>query len=71
MSLKLKVIHATANCANSTCPTIYKTADGSYVVQGFTIKPEDKAGISLPEGEDAVILPEDFVKQFLLTQQEV
>ncbi len=63
--MKLKVIHATKHCAESTCPTIYRAEDGRYVIQGFKVKAEDRTGIPIPEGEDVVVLPKDFMEEFL------
>ncbi|MEO0899604.1 MAG: hypothetical protein AAFY71_24555 [Bacteroidota bacterium] len=67
--MKLNVIHATANCADTTCPTIYQDEQGRYVIQGFIIKAEDKSSINLPEGEDAVVVPKEFIEAFLAKQK--
>jgi len=66
--LELTVIHATQGCEDTTCPTIYQSKDGRFVIQGFKINPADKAGIEIPEGEDAVIVPQEFIEAFLAKQ---
>ena len=65
--MKLKIIHATA-CEDTACPTIYQDEQGRYVIQGFIIKDEDKAGINLPNGEDSVVVPKEFMEAFLAKQ---
>ena len=66
--MKLRVVHATKNCKDSTCPTIYQDEQGRYVIQGFMSKDEDKADINLPNGEDAVGVPKEFMEAFLAKQ---
>ena len=66
--MDLRVVHATKNCKESTCPTIYQDEQGRYVIQGFIIKDEDKTGINLPNGEDAVVVPKEFMEAFLAKQ---
>ena len=67
--MKLTVIHATTNCDASSCPTIYKDEGNNYVIQGFKMKATDKANITLPEGEDAIVVPADFLNAFIQKQQ--
>ncbi|MEZ4848225.1 MAG: hypothetical protein R3B93_06330 [Bacteroidia bacterium] len=67
--MELTVVHATLNCTESSCPTIYKNQDGNYVIQGFKLKSQDKKGISIPEGEDAILVPADFLKEFIEKQK--
>ncbi|BCJ41631.1 hypothetical protein GCM10010168_53710 [Actinoplanes ianthinogenes] len=43
-------------CATGTCPTVYRTAQGSLVVQGYAV-PGGVAGVDLPEGESFVEIP--------------
>lgn len=64
-TMKLNVIHATQGCEDSSCPTVYQNETGDYVIQGFKIKPEDKQSIALPEGEDAIVVPKDFLESFV------
>jgi hypothetical protein len=44
------------SCANSSCPTVYVSAAGTLVVQGYVVSAE-RAGISVPEGEMLVEIP--------------
>ena len=67
--MKVKIVHSTQGCEDSTCPTIYVNEQGNYVIQGFKIKPTDKKGLNLPRGEDAVEIPADFLKAFIAKQQ--
>lgn len=67
--MQLQAIHTTKNCASSTCPTIYRDEAGRYVLQGFKVDANDKATMRIPEGEDAIILPADFMEEFIQKQQ--
>lgn len=66
--MKVKVVHATLGCEDSSCPTIYQNESGDFVIQGFKLKPEDKQNIDLPQGEDAVVVPKEFLQQFVEKQ---
>lgn len=63
--MALKVIHSTINCAESTCPTIYQDDQGNFVIQGFILKNEIKKSINIPEGEDAIKVPAEFIETFI------
>lgn len=63
--MQFTVIHATRNCDESTCPTIYINEAGNFVVQGFKIAQKDKAKINVPDHEDAIEVPSDFLKEFI------
>ncbi|MEZ4850662.1 MAG: hypothetical protein R3B93_19010 [Bacteroidia bacterium] len=63
--MELKVIHSTANCADSSCPTIYINEAGNYVIQGFKIKATDKSKVNVPKGEDMIEVPAEFLQQFI------
>ncbi|GLY07884.1 MULTISPECIES: hypothetical protein [Actinoplanes] len=43
-------------CSTGSCPTVYRTAHGSLVVQGGVV-PGGVAGVELPEGETFVEIP--------------
>ena len=49
-------------CQGGSCPTIYRTDRGSYLVQGYTIRPEE-AGLALPDGEQLVEIPLELLAQ--------
>ena len=67
--MKLKVIHATSNCAESSCPTIYQTPEGNFIFQGFKISSSIKSDHGVPNNEDMVELPKEFVQTFLEKSQ--
>ena len=68
--MQLKVVHATANCNDSTCPTIYQDEQtGNFVIQGFVLKASDKKDISIPEGEDAIVVPAAFLQAYIDKQK--
>jgi hypothetical protein len=47
-----------AGCTGGTCPTVYATDRGTYVVQGAIVTdPDALAAMSLPEHEAAVEVP--------------
>ena len=68
--MELTVIHATANCENSACPTIYLNEKGNYVVQGFKLNSAQKSDLQIPEGEDLIELPAEFVQAFIAKQKK-
>lgn len=68
--MRLKVIHSTKKCAESKCPTIYRDeATGNFVIQGFIMKETDKGDMSIPQGEDAVVVPAEFLQEFIEKQK--
>jgi len=67
--MKVQVIHETANCDQSTCPTIYQDEQGNYIIQGFTLNKQDKSELPIPEGEDVIRIPADFLLDFVQTQK--
>ena len=67
--MKTTVIHSTKNCADSSCPTIYKDEQGNFIIQGFILNHKDKSEISIPEGEDAIVVPADFLMEFVQKQR--
>ena len=63
--MKLTVIQTTPNCESSACPTIYQDENGNYFFQGFKVKNQVKSELGVPENEDVIELPEEFVSVFL------
>jgi hypothetical protein len=54
----LRWLSGESSCKNGTCPTLWGTENGDYVVQGYVIiDPERLAELNLPEGETAVVIP--------------
>lgn len=50
----------TTYCGNGSCPTVYRTDRGTYVVQGTPVDPAE-VGIDLPEGESLVEVPAELL----------
>jgi hypothetical protein len=51
-----------AVCASGTCPTVYRTAGGTYLVQGRPVDAQS-AGIEIPADEALVEIPESLLEQ--------
>jgi len=56
------VVGGVQGCGGGTCPTIYKTDRGTFVVQGNLINPSE-AGISVPAHEGVVEIPLALVRE--------
>lgn len=46
-----------------TCPTIFETDRGTAVVQGYQLAADDLKQIVLPDGETAVEIPIELLKE--------
>ena len=57
-AVKLELL-ATA-CTSGTCPTIFKSDRGTYVVQGYAVD-AGRAGVTLGAGELLVEIPADLL----------
>lgn len=66
--MKIKILHPDT-CADGSCPTIYETDRNSFLIQGFILSKEDKEKINLPESEDVIEVPADFLASFLKKNQ--
>lgn len=51
-------------CMGGACPAIYETEDGNYLVQGLVLSQDQKLGVVLPHGEDAVLIPKGLLREF-------
>jgi hypothetical protein len=61
-SADMKLSAIAGNCKNGTCPTVYETDRGTYVVQGYVVTDaEALAALGLPAGESAVEIPRDLL----------
>lgn len=56
--VKLELV---ATCAGGTCPTVYRTDRGTYVVQGWTLDSSDRESFSGLTGEDVVEVPASLI----------
>lgn len=59
-NINLSVV-ASTNCGSGPCPTVYKTDDGRWFVQGFVVSEEIKSKIDLPTNETVVEINLDLV----------
>jgi hypothetical protein len=55
-------LHKIGGCDDGTCPTLYATDRGTYVVQGTIVTdPDALATLNLPTHETAVEVPADLL----------
>jgi hypothetical protein len=59
--MRLRVEQMITLCANSSCPTVYRTNRGTYAVQGYALAAED-LGVDLPDGELLVEIPPELLR---------
>ena len=52
--------HVVTVCGVGSCPTVYRTERGTYVIQGYAVD-GTRAGIDLPAGELLVEIPADLL----------
>jgi hypothetical protein len=48
-----------------SCPSMYETADGSFVIQGARVESELRMALSVPDHEDVVEVPRELVMQIV------
>lgn len=54
----LRWLSGNGSCNDGSCPTLWGTENGDYVVQGYAITdPYRLAELNLPDGESAVVIP--------------
>ena len=67
----LRWLSGEGSCKNGTCPTLWGTQEGKYVVQGYVITdPERLAELNLPAGESAVEVPEAVLDNYFRARLE-
>jgi hypothetical protein len=49
------------SCANQSCPTIFKSPSGNYVIQGYAVDAQ-QVGVTLSPGELLVEIPADLLE---------
>jgi hypothetical protein len=65
-SARMKLTRVADGCAGGTCPTLYETDRGTYVVQGYVVADEEALGtLGLPPGESAVEIPAALLNEFV------
>lgn len=50
------------NCIIGGCPTAYEDSNGDFILQGYELSPDQLEELKMPNGEDAIKLPRDFVQ---------
>jgi hypothetical protein len=56
----MKLTRIRGACRDDTCPTLYATDRGTFVVQGYVVKDSD---VTLPEGEALVEVPAELLRE--------
>ncbi len=69
--MELKKVFGTPGCDESSCPTIYQNESGSFFIQGYVVAQDNREGANIPEGEDLVKVPKEFLEAFIKQQTEV
>ena len=60
--MKLSFIRKTGSSVNGSCPAIYSTDDGRYVIQGKLLSDDARAQLrDLGGDETAVVVPADVI----------
>ena len=49
-------------CGSTSCPTIYRSNQGTLVVQGYTVSAAN-VGLDLPDGERLVEIPAELLAE--------
>jgi len=57
--------HLVTVCGSGSCPTLYETDRGTYVVQGYIVGSD--AGVDLPDGESLVEIPAELLAEAIRT----
>lgn len=59
----MKLTKISDGCENKSCPAVYETDRGTFVVQGYVISdPQALKQLGLPVGESAVEVPAGLLK---------
>lgn len=61
MKLKLEKLGPN-NCAGGACPTLYRSNDGRYFVQGYITDAANQSDLQIPLGESLVEINVDLIK---------
>ena len=58
MSKRLRKIAGTSGSDSlNSCPTVIGLGDDDVVLQGYTLDAETRRRLSIPDGEDAIMMP--------------
>lgn len=60
--MKVTVIESSPGCSGGSCPTVYKTDRGTYLVQGYILPVVDRQALpdGIPESETIVEVPAEW-----------
>ncbi|MGH2690785.1 MAG: hypothetical protein ACRDKW_18540 [Actinomycetota bacterium] len=62
----MQLVEVAGGCSGGTCPTVYETVRGTYVVQGYVVADQEAlTALDLPAGESAVEVPADLLRDFV------
>lgn len=50
------------DCKGKHCPSIYRSADGSIVIQGYELSVPEQDDLTIPAGEGAVRVPSQLIE---------
>jgi len=62
--MKLELV-AKSDCGGDTCPTVYQTDRGTFIVQGAQIFDLQPGQLTFGDNESAVEIPESVVKNLV------
>lgn len=62
--IKSKTGDGPSACLTGSCPTIYKTENGDFAIQGFVLSSEDKQNLNIAANEDVVLIPKQLLDKF-------
>ena len=62
---KLEMFVSPTNCGSGPCPTIYKSDDGRFFVQGYLVPDNIKGQINLPETETIVEVNPELLQELV------
>jgi hypothetical protein len=57
--------HLATVCGSGSCPTLYETDRGTYVVQGYVVGSD--AGVQVPAGASLVEIPAELLAEAIRT----
>jgi hypothetical protein len=58
-----------SSCGAGSCPAVYRTSTGTFVIQGFAVDAEG-IGVELAEGELLVEIPAGLLAEVLRSQPQ-
>ncbi|CAN5233181.1 hypothetical protein BH20ACT9_BH20ACT9_12020 [soil metagenome] len=62
----MRLTFVSGGCSGGSCPTVYATDRGTYVVQGYTVGSGEDAGLEVPSGEALVEVPAGLLHELRL-----